>query len=219
MLFTPTGKCLIGFTNRGDIKPRKEYVLSKQCKGGERLSFLVEMACTGMFGNGKGGLLHPPDPNLTFTLDEAQIGVFNREKWLLYWDFTVIYDCARFLPENSPRGNQALYVANQIVNTYRFEDPSTIQASRQIAANFLAQKNGDSQFQLFAIGHCHIDTAWLWPYSETKRKCARSWCTAIQYMDEYPHYIVKTKSKIEQIIYLKHLLSEITVHCFSSSTI
>lgn len=25
-------------------------------------------------------------------------------------------------------------------------------------------------YEVMAVGHCHIDTAWLWPYDETKRK-------------------------------------------------
>lgn len=33
---------------------------------------------------------------------------------------------------------------------------------------------------MHAVGHCHIDTAWLWPYRETKRKIARSWSTQLE---------------------------------------
>ena len=34
-----------------------------------------------------------------------------------------------------------------------------------------AEHNGDGQLNLSAIGHAHIDTAWLWPLAETRRKC------------------------------------------------
>ncbi len=40
-----------------------------------------------------------------------------------------------------------------------------------------------------AVGHAHIDTAWLWPLRETKRKCARSWSTQLALMDRYPDYV------------------------------
>ena len=30
-----------------------------------------------------------------------------------------------------------------------------------------------------AVGHAHIDTAWLWPMRETNRKCARTFATAL----------------------------------------
>jgi len=38
------------------------------------------------------------------------------------------------------------------------------------------------------IGHCHIDTAWLWPFDETKRKVARSWATQVDLMDRYEEH-------------------------------
>lgn len=38
------------------------------------------------------------------------------------------------------------------------------------------------------LGNCHIDTAWLWPYSETRRKVMRSFTTQLTYMEEYPFY-------------------------------
>ncbi|HEV7864366.1 MAG TPA: hypothetical protein VGR20_16785, partial [Acidimicrobiia bacterium] len=39
-----------------------------------------------------------------------------------------------------------------------------------------------------AVGHAHIDTAWLWPLRETIRKCARTFATALALMDEFPEY-------------------------------
>jgi alpha-mannosidase len=39
-----------------------------------------------------------------------------------------------------------------------------------------------------AVGHAHIDTAWLWPLREARRKCARSFSTQLALMDEYPDY-------------------------------
>lgn len=34
------------------------------------------------------------------------------------------------------------------------------------------------------FGHCHIDAAWLWPYSETKRKILRSFANVAKLIDE-----------------------------------
>ena len=30
------------------------------------------------------------------------------------------------------------------------------------------------------MGHAHIDTAWLWPLAETRRKCIRTFTTAVR---------------------------------------
>ena len=36
---------------------------------------------------------------------------------------------------------------------------------------------------------CHAaDTAWLWPFSETRRKTARSWSSQLQLMSKYPEH-------------------------------
>ena len=34
----------------------------------------------------------------------------------------------------------------------------------------------------------HIDTAWLWPFSVTQQKSARSWSTQCDLMDRYPEH-------------------------------
>jgi alpha-mannosidase len=40
-----------------------------------------------------------------------------------------------------------------------------------------------------AVGHAHIDTAWLWPLREARRKCARSWATQVELMDRHPDFV------------------------------
>jgi len=75
-----------------------------------------------------------------------------------------------------------------MVNLIDPDDRSTWEAARQVAADFYAAHNGDGQLNLSAIGHAHIDTAWLWPLAETRRKCTRTFSTAVHYMDDYPDY-------------------------------
>ena len=40
-----------------------------------------------------------------------------------------------------------------------------------------------------AIGHAHIDLAWLWPIRETKRKGARTYATALHNIEKDPNYV------------------------------
>ncbi len=40
-----------------------------------------------------------------------------------------------------------------------------------------------------AIGHAHIDLAWLWPIRETIRKGARTFSTVLRMMERYPDYV------------------------------
>ncbi|MDQ1517788.1 MAG: alpha-mannosidase, partial [Actinomycetota bacterium] len=45
-----------------------------------------------------------------------------------------------------------------------------------------------SPARVSAVGHAHIDTAWLWPLRETVRKCARTFATAVALMADFPEY-------------------------------
>lgn len=84
---------------------------------------------------------------------------------------------------------EALRVANEIINVVNVDDVSTFANGSKLADEYFQSNRGrNSGFQLTAVGHCHIDTAWLWPYAETKRKCARSWSTQLRLIERYPNY-------------------------------
>lgn len=180
---------------------RSQYVLTRNAKGGETRELYVEMAVNHFFGLG-----YSPDtaPAPTGTLIQAEIAVFDREAWDLLWDMKVIAGMAAELPGNSPRGAQALFAGNAMVNAADLNDRSTWADARKIAAEFFAANNGDGQFNLSAIGHAHIDTAWLWPLAETRRKCTRTFSTAILYMDEYPAYKFAC-SQAQQLEWVKEM--------------
>jgi alpha-mannosidase len=42
--------------------------------------------------------------------------------------------------------------------------------------------------EYYAVGHSHIDYAWLWPREETIRKAQRTFSTILQLMDLYPDF-------------------------------
>jgi alpha-mannosidase len=39
-----------------------------------------------------------------------------------------------------------------------------------------------------AVGHAHIDTAWLWPIAETRRKCLRTFANVLRLQERHPHF-------------------------------
>jgi alpha-mannosidase len=177
---------------------RGQYVLSRDSAGGEQYEMMIEAALNGMFG-----LWGPSERTANLgLLQQAEIAIFDRQAWDLFWDLRVVADMALLLPENTPRGGQALYAANAMINAINLDDRNTWPAARQIAADFLSTKNGGGQHNLSAIGHAHIDTAWLWPLAETVRKCARTFTTALRYMDEYPDYLFVC-SQAQQLEWIK----------------
>lgn len=188
MIWSMDGATLQGLTGGAGSDARHDYILTTRADGGEVIQLYIEMACNGMFGAGNSGLIGPPDPNRFFNLNEVDLAVPNKLAWELLHDFQIILGMAKDLPEDSLRGSQALHTANKIINAFIPGNDHSISECLKIAQQFLVSKNGDAQHQIYAIGHCHIDTAWLWPFDETIRKAARSWSSQINLMDRYPDY-------------------------------
>lgn len=98
---------------------------------------------------------------------------------------------------------------NECYPRYDKEYPGMIKRAVDSTSEFLASRtNSSSQHQVFAVGHCHIDTAWLWPYAETKRKIARSWSSQIELMRHYPEFNF-CASQIGQYYWLKKYYPEV----------
>ena len=60
-------------------------------------------------------------------------------------------------------------------------------AARARLAPLLAQTS-ESSHTITAVGHAHIDTAWLWPCREARRKCARTFSNQLRLLERYPEY-------------------------------
>jgi alpha-mannosidase len=192
-----------GLCGGTDDNRRAEYLLAKGAKAGQKYNFMLEVSCTGMFGNpGAKGFLCPPTADKKFTLVQCEIVAIDNEVKDLLFDLQVITDMAKLLPAQSNRAWQATETARKMTNTIFVGDRTSYKKAKEIANEFLKLKNGQSQHTIYASGHCHIDTAWLWTYSETRRKCARSWSTQIRYMAEYPEYKF-VASQAQQFAWMK----------------
>jgi len=81
------------------------------------------------------------------------------------------------------------YLKQDVREATREELRQSCQAVCAQLAPALEKTGGDSsRGYVGLIGHSHMDTAWLWPVSETIRKCARTYAQVLTYMDMYPDY-------------------------------
>uniref|UniRef100_A0A5S6QY64 alpha-mannosidase n=1 Tax=Trichuris muris TaxID=70415 RepID=A0A5S6QY64_TRIMR len=171
------GKVSFELTNCADLPKEEVHLL------------YLEVACNSRFGAGKGDTIAPADPSLTFKVRAAQISIFNRDVFDLIMDFDVLNSMVSSLPQDSPERYNAMYVANEMVNVASKWEAGSIESAHQIANKFLQNaESSQVDFKIYAVGNCHIDTAWLWPYAETVRKCARTWSTVIRLMENYPDF-------------------------------
>ncbi|KAK7001722.1 glycoside hydrolase family 38 protein [Favolaschia claudopus] len=205
MIFDVDGTPLHGITGGYGGDRRVEYIIPTSARKKGEHKIVIESSCNGMFGQ-EGGGIGPPDPNRYFRLDMADIVVPNQDAWRLLWDFTTLRELVDTLPGNTPLQNAALSAANAIMNAFDYRDPSSIKRAREIAQGIFgkdwdkvdggagvydgADEEGDEKGRslVWGIGHCHIDTAWLWPYSVTQQKTARSWATQVDLMERYEEH-------------------------------
>ncbi|KAI6093804.1 glycoside hydrolase family 38 protein [Hypoxylon rubiginosum] len=191
MVWTDDGKPLQGLTGGGE---RVEWILPDSFRDGKEHTIYIEMACNSMFGNPTGGdTIQPPDPNKSFQLVKADICAVNLDARQLWIDTWIIGDAAREFPEDSWEQHKALNVVTEIIDSYVLGDKESLKKCRKIAQEYIGSNVDSSKVydsglpsQVFGIGHCHIDTCWLWPWAETKRKVARSWSNQCDLMERYP---------------------------------
>ena len=107
----------------------------------------------------------------------------------LYYDFEVLLDFLKTLPVESPRYQQVLTGLNDAMHLLYSGIPQNARKARAVLAPLLARRNGDAALKVSAVGHAHMDLAWLWPIRETIRKGARTFATGLANIEKYPDYI------------------------------
>jgi alpha-mannosidase len=175
----------IGGRSIGGINPGRNAVpLRSEMYPDQGLDFQVEIACNGLFGQ-VGRPYRSLEP---FVLDQCGLGLFDQEAWDLYWDLHVLAGLEREEGVEADWRGHLLSELNRVANLLDPADRSTWPAARGIVAALQTHRNATYRHELSAVGHAHIDTAWLWPIEETWRKCVRTFSTAVLYMDLYPEY-------------------------------
>ncbi|CAN6638477.1 alpha-mannosidase [Trichomonascus vanleenenianus] len=200
-IFTEEGHAVVGLSGQ----ERKEWIVPHDWQmDGKWHLFYIETSCNQMTGAGS-----PPDPNKYFRLNRADLVWPNLEARALYIDFWLLGDAAREFPGSSWQKHKARELGNRIMDTFDPENADeTIKECRKIAAEFFGDVNSasvydnDNENHVYAIGNCHIDTAWLWPFAETHRKVARSWASQLDLIERYPEYVF-VASQIQQFYWLK----------------
>ena len=180
LVYSADGVPLVGLTSRehpSDPLQRKGLVPLQQ-RAGERVELLVEAVVNTLFG-------YTPECRLR----EARLVLFRRDRWDLWHDVHFLLDLWETLPVDHPRRARIMYVLNAVMNRWSDGSPENVHACRTILSEQLSRRANASAPRVSAIGHAHMDVAWLWPLRETVRKTARTFATALRMMEEYPAYV------------------------------
>jgi len=158
---------------------KRIYPITSQASGGEVVEIWADAGCNDLFGNLQDGGV----------IKIASIAVCNETVRGLYYDFEVLLDFLNVLPEKSPRYQQILSALNDVAHALYAGVPQAAADGRAILRPHLSRQGGDAALRISAVGHAHMDLAWLWPIRETIRKGARTFATALANMERYPDYV------------------------------
>ena len=189
---------LYGLTNGSQYNPfyiKDLYRLGTYpAKAGIKL--LVEAAANGLFGLTRTDVLPSranPDRHGHWKakLGKLLIGVWDEPMWELLLDVRHLWNLYNVLDPESVRAARCIRALSETMNVYAQKGP---QAARIILSSELGKASNASSLKTTVVGHAHIDTAWLWPLAETRRKVARTFASQLELITRYPQYIFGASS-------------------------
>ncbi len=158
----------------GGRQPRPQATLFEQAAGGDAIDVELELAANDPFGFGESG----QGLELEFVLRRCELARFDRDAWDVWCDFSLLAEL-----ESAPGLDEA-WAGELLAQLYAF----TLDGDRRRLQAQLARGSG-SLLELSAVGHAHLDTAWLWPLEETWRKLVRTTTAQLRLLDAYPDHV------------------------------
>jgi alpha-mannosidase len=178
-----------------------------RAKGGEKIDFLVEAACNLPLGISTFWWDHPelqtrwrePKPG---RLESAELVVVDEAAWRYAqaWDF--LRKLMLALPADSPRATEIANTLRDMHASIDAHDPVPGMEETASALDELIQGGAhEPATACVAVGHAHIDTAWLWPLRETRRKCLRSFANVLRLQERFPsfHFLCSQAQQYEYV--------------------
>ena len=130
-----------------------------------------------------------------YRLRRMDVALLDSQVWQLDRDIWTLLGLMEELSADLPRTAEIMRALEAVTDAMDPDDVSgTAHLGRAILAPILALPAYASAHRIVAVGHAHIDSAWLWPVRETVRKCARTFSNVLQLMDEDPNFIFACSS-------------------------
>ena len=144
-----------------------------------------------------------------YRLRQVDLALRDEAVWELAADFWTLTGLMRELPAGLARRAEILRALEDCVDVMDPDDVSgTATLGRATLAAVLARPANTSAHRLHAVGHAHIDSAWLWPVRETVRKVARTFSNVLALMEENPDFVFAASSA-QQYAWLKEHYPEL----------
>ncbi len=191
------------------LEPLNHYVPLRDVGAtGGRVVHLIEAAANPDI-IGPGMLPTPLGDRLTagqekqYVFARADLALLDDNVFHLNLDIQVLRDLMRQLEIGSPRRHEILRSLEAALDVLDLADVcGTAATARDRLAVVLSRPASPSAHTIRAVGHAHIDSAWLWPVRETIRKTSRTFSNVVALADEYPE-LVFACSQAQQYAWVK----------------
>ena len=160
-------------------KGKQVVDLFKLAEGGEHVELVVDAGFNGK--NRKEGV--------KVALKKKDIAICNDDILEYYYDYLQLLMVLLTKDKNNLLSESRVKEIKKALNESYALSKKSIDKAHERLAKEIVKPIDYKATEYTAIGHAHIDLAWLWPIRETKRKGVRTFATAINNMNKYPDYI------------------------------
>ncbi|WP_435132732.1 alpha-mannosidase [Actinacidiphila sp. bgisy144] len=210
LVYRPDGTPIKG------LHPRNSAVrVASPAKGGEQVHWHIEAASNPVIDSDVPFMPTPLGDRATagdapqYVLGPMVLAVFDETVWNLVLDLEVLGELMAELPVEGARRWEILRAVSRALDALDLQNVNaTAQAAREALAGVLAAPAVPAAHRISAVGHAHIDSAWLWPLRETVRKVARTASNMTALLDDDPDFVF-TMSQAQQFAWIKEHRPEV----------
>ncbi|WP_433257933.1 alpha-mannosidase [Streptosporangium sp. CA-135522] len=210
LVYRPDGSPVKG------LNPRNQWVrVGAPVQGGEEVRLHIEAASNPVildyhpFLPTKLGDEETAGSEPQYRLARMDLTIFDEAVWQLVIDLEVLGELMAELPVDGARRWELLRAVERALDAIDLQDVNgTAAAARAELAGVLATPAAPSAHRISAVGHAHIDSAWLWPLRETVRKVARTTSNMTALLEDEPEFVF-AMSQAQQWAWIKEHRPEV----------
>ena len=116
---------------------------------------------------------------------QADLVVVNEDVYGLALDIQVLHEMIEAAPHFGDHEWDVLLGLNRALDCLDLDDVvATAGAAREVLKPFMEAAAYPGAHRISAVGHAHIDSAWLWPLRETRRKVNRTLANVVRLIED-----------------------------------